>query len=584
MNVTGASRTVAALALTLASAVGAANCTAGSSDSTRKASGFNAGVTGVVNPSDRRGGTLRLAAFGDVDNWDPARGYTSPAWNLQRLYARTLVTLAAQPGNAGTRLVPDLAKALPEISGDGLTYRFSLKSGLKFEDGAPITSRDIKYGLERVFAQDVVNGGPTYLIEYLDQGQGYPGPYKDTDPDKLGLRSVQTPDDTTIVFRLRAPYADFLHFLAMGGAAPVPKAFDTGARYADRPVSSGPYKFKVMEPGKHVVMVRNPNWNRSTDSVRKALPDEVDLSIGVDPNEIDRRLIDGIVDADIWPNGVQPASQAKILLSPKLKANLDAAYNGLLRYAAINAAVPPFDNIHCRRAVHYAADKTAMQTAQGGPEAGGDIAVNMLPPFIAGYDAGTDPYHTASGKPQLQLVHEELVRCGQPAGFRTVLAVPGIPKVVRTAEALQQALAAAGIDARIEPSDPGSYLQEVGTPDNVHRKGLGLMLAGWGADFPSGSGFLPPLVDGRTIEPSGNNNYAEMNDPEINSLIDRGKAATSPGAAAEMWKQVNAKVMDSAALLPILYEKSLSYRNPRLTNVFVNPSYGHWDFAVLGVA
>src|SRR5262249_15776370 len=102
--------------------------------------------------------------------WDPARTYTGTTWNLQRLYLRTLVTPAAEPGNGGLALVPDLARALPEISGDGLTYRFRLKSGLRFETGTAVTSRDIKYGIERVFAQDVLDGGPVYLIEYLDQG------------------------------------------------------------------------------------------------------------------------------------------------------------------------------------------------------------------------------------------------------------------------------------------------------------------------------------------------------------------------------------------------------------------------------
>ncbi len=158
----------------------------------------------------------------------------------------------------------------------------------------------------------------------------------------------------------------------MPGAGPVPKAQDTGERYFTKPVSSGPYKFQSLEVGKKAVLVRNPNWDPSTDPIRKALPDEVDLSLKLDPNEIDNELLDGTLDLDTGQVGVQQAAQAKILLDPALKKNADEPTTGFIRYFAISTKVPPFDNIHCRLAVQYAADKTALQTARGGADAGGD--------------------------------------------------------------------------------------------------------------------------------------------------------------------------------------------------------------------
>src|SRR4051812_35812034 len=149
---------------------------------------------------------------------DPARAYYAFVWNLNRLYTRKLVDFAATPGKDGLKLVPDLAAAEPEISADKLTYTFKLRPNVKFDDGAAITSKDIKYGIERVWAADVVSGGPVSLPGILDQGQNYPGPFKDTDPNKLGLKSVTTPDDTTIVFKLQKPYSDFQYLLAMPGS------------------------------------------------------------------------------------------------------------------------------------------------------------------------------------------------------------------------------------------------------------------------------------------------------------------------------------------------------------------------------
>src|SRR6185503_12281533 len=110
------------------------------------------------------------------------------------------------------------------------------------------------------------------------------------------------------------------------------------------------------------------------------------------------------------------------------------------------------------------------------------------------------------------------------------------------------------------------------------------MNTGWGADFPTGYGFLQVLVDGRAIHQSGNINNAELNDPEINSLIDKAKAEPDAQKAADIWSQINSKVMDTATQLPFVYDKALNYRNPRMTNVFVNAYYGMWDFSAIGVS
>jgi len=577
----------AAFALVLSACGGGGGGTSNNnSGGTKGASGFNAAVTGIVNPSDKKGGTLKLGNSDDIDSYDPVRQYYAWAWDFSKgYYARTLVTVASKPGKDGTVLVPDLAQDLPQISDDKLTYTFKLKSGIKFEDGSPITSKDIKYGIERIFAQDVLSGGPTYLNNILDEGQNYPGPYKDTDPNKLGLKSVTTPDDTTIVFKLAEVFADFPYLLSMPGAAPVPVAKDTGERYANKPVSSGPYKFQSLEVGKKVVLVRNENWDPATDPNRKAMPDEIDLTLKLDPNEIDSQLLDGSLDLDTGQTGVQQAAQAKILLNPDLKKYADATNTGYTRYLAIGMKVPPFDNVHCRNAVEYAVDKTALQTARGGADAGGDIAGSMLPPNILGHDDSLDPFNTKSGKAQIDKAKDELKQCGHPDGFTTTIAGQNTGKSPKVSEAVQQALAQVGIKVTIASSDAsGYYRTTIGAPSNVHAKGYGLMQAAWGADWPTAYGFMQVLVDGRAIKPSGNNNYAELNDPDINALIDQAKKETDIQKAAAIWTQIDKKAMELAANVPYVYDKALNYRNPRLTNVYITGSYGFVDFSALGVS
>ncbi|MFG2039657.1 ABC transporter substrate-binding protein [Dactylosporangium sp. NPDC048998] len=566
-------------------------CGGGSSDNTsnnggqKGAGGFNAALDGVVNPSDKKGGTLRLTIHDNPDSLDPAIAYYAQEWNFMKgFYVRTLLTNEAKPGADGLKLVPDLASAMPSIEDGGKKYTFKLKSGLKFEDGTPITAKDVKYGIERIFAKEVINAGPKYLVDVLDEGQNYPGPYKDTDPNGLGLKSVQTPDESTIVFTLSDPNSDFLYLLSMPAASPVPKAKDNGDKYANRPVSSGPYKFESYDQGKKLTLVRNDQWDQKTDSVRKALPDRVEVVYGTAVEEIDNQLLSDEADLDIAQTGVQPGTQPKILLDPDKKKYADSPVTGFIRYVAINTKVAPFDNIHCRKAVQYATDKIAMQTARGGKDAGGDIATNMLPPTIAGHDDADDVFNTKSGKPQIDKAKEELAACGKPGGFETVIATRNSGKEAKTAEALQQALAAVGITARLDPQDASLYFRSIiGSPSNVHAKGYGLMMAGWGADYPTAAGFLQVLVDSRAISASGNNNYAELSDPAIDKLIDQAQAEPDPAKNAEIWKQINRLVSESATYLPFTYDKALNYRNPRLTNVFVTGYYGMYDFGSLGV-
>ncbi|MFF4339677.1 ABC transporter substrate-binding protein [Kitasatospora sp. NPDC001540] len=579
---------VATLALTTAACGGSkgGGSNGGGDNASGKAgaaAGFNAAADKVVNPSTKKGGTLEMWTTTDVDSLDPGRAYYASVWNYERFYTRTLLAFDGKPGKDGLKLVPDLASAQPEISADAKTYTFKLKPGLKFEDGSVITSKDIKYGIERIFAQDVVSGGPTYLINELDQGQGYKGPYTDSDPNKLGLKTVETPDDTTIVFHLAKPNSDFPFLLAMGSAAPVPQKLDTGSKYGDKPVSSGPYKFKSVEPGKGYELVRNENWDPASDPFRKALPDVVKLTVTTNADDMDARLLGNTADLDWAQTGLSQAAQVKVLQDPALKANTDDPYNGFIRYVTMAPSVAPFDNQHCRNAVLYAADTTALQTARGGSVAG-SLYGSMLPPNILGSD-DYDPFGLTKGKPNLDKAKEELKACGKPDGFKTTIAVRGNkPKEVNSAVALQTALKAVNIDVTVDQYDGKLISSVIGAPDVVKSKGYGLIVMGWGADYPTGSGYLQPLVDGRFITQNGNNNYAEINDPEINGWFDEAAQATDPAKAAELYKKINHKVVDGAYYLPMVADKALNWRNPRLTNVYISDAFGEVDFQALGVS
>ncbi|MFJ3906023.1 ABC transporter substrate-binding protein [Streptomyces sp. NPDC090025] len=544
--------------------------------------GFDAAVGNVVNASTRKGGTLKLASSADADSWDAGRSYYGWVWNFQRLYARTLLTYDTKPGKQGTELVPDLASARPEVSADGRTYTVRLRPGLKFEDGTPITSRDVKYAVERVFAQDVLVGGPVYFVELLDQGQGYKGPYKDTSSG--GLRTVETPNDSTLVFKLAKPNALFPHLLATGATSPVPKSRDNGARYGEHPVASGPYKFSSLTAGKSLVLVRNENWDQATDPVRKALPDRVELSIDVNavPEVRARALLDGTVHLDAQQGGLPAASVPALLAEPAKKAQTDAALTGYLSTVALVSKTAPFDNEHCRKAVLYAADTGALQTARGGPTAGVPYG-SMLPPTIPGSD-DYDPFELTKGSDRSAKARDELRACGRSDGFSTTMLVrEGRVQDEQAAAALQNALKRVGIKVEIERQAISTFYATTGSPSAVKSKNYGLIMSGWAGDFPEGGSFLQPLSDGRLITQTGNTNLAQVNDATLNSLFDEASATTDPTKAADLYRQINHRLTDGAYYLPVSARKSLNYRDPRLTNVYVSRAYGMVDFQALGL-
>jgi peptide/nickel transport system substrate-binding protein len=572
----------ATLALALA-ACGGGSSSGGSTSSSGAAAtpAFNAAVNKIYNPSDVKGGVLRMANEGDWDSLDPANNYYSYEWDFGRLYTRTLVTFAAAPGVAGAKLVPDLAQSLGVASDGAKTWTYKLKPGLKYEDGTAITSKDVKYDVERSMDKTTFPNGPTYFNDFLVGAATY-SPYKDKSPG--GLASIETPDDSTIVFHLSKPFSGFDYFAQLPSTAPVPQAKDTGAKYKDHVISSGPYMFQTNNAGKNFVLVRNKYWSAANDPNRKALPDEIDVALNVNSNDIDQRLLAGDLDVAVTGVGVGSAAQGQILGNPQQKQYADQATSTRLWFTSINGNVKPFDNIHCRRAVLYAADRTGYQTAFGGPIAGGDIATNLLPPIIPGQET-FNTYPVSSNSGDVAKAKQELGLCGQPNGFSTSYSYRAErPHEKAAAEALQQSLAKAGIKLTLKSYPQADYFaQYAGKPDFAQKNGLGLLANGWAADWPDGYGFLSQLVDSRVIRATGGSSNFSVRDPAVDALIDSALTETDTTAREKIWVAVDKKVMDDAYILPGVWTKTLLYRPKNLTNVFVNDGYSMYDYTALGV-
>jgi len=537
----------------------------------------DAGIDGVRAPSDATGGTLRVVAP-EIDSLDPQRSYLPGVWNLMRLYTRTLVTYSSEPGHTD-ELVPDLATDLGTPSEDGLTWTFTLREGVRFENGRAITAQDVKYGIARSFDAQVVVGGPTYVVDLFDDPVNrYPGPYS-AEEDDPELTAVETPDERTIVFRLRAPEPDLRYVLALPSSSPVPPEADTGGDYAIDPVSSGPYAITSVDAALGIQLDRNPEWDPATDDVRTALPDRVVVRTGLSGVERDQALLAGSADIDISGSGAQARTSARLEGgdSGDLRDRVDDVTTGGLRLLALPTDVPPFGDPACRAAVAAAIDRRAVQEALGG--AGNAVRTGRLWTRLLGGGAEeTDP------APDLDAARGLLEECGQPEGFATVLAVPDGGAGVDVAEVVAEQLAAIGVEVEVRPLEAASfYATEVGDPDSVAANGYGIVLATSTPDFPTAASLLAPLADGGGIRRVGNTNYARLDDEEINVLIDAARAAGDGDEAREAWAAVATAVEGTAAYVPLAETRVQLIAGQRLRNGVVMRPYSGYDLATAGI-
>jgi len=546
----------------------------------------NAAVNKVFNPSDKKGGTLRMAITELWDSTDPGDTYYGLSWNLVRNYVRPLMTFKAAPGAEGAKPVPDLAEGPGVPSDDAKTWTYKIRKGVKFEDGTEVTSKDVKYGVARSLDKTTLPNGPTYFNDFLLDIPANYSVYKD--PTLAGVaKAIETPDDQTIVFHLNKPFAGFDYFAQLPATAPVPQKKDTGAKYKLHPIATGPYKFESNDPNKGLSLIRNDQYDAASDpnSGRKALPDKITVTYNVNGPDIDNRLQAGDLDVDIAGTGVQAETQAKILANPDLKSHSDNVPAPRLNFTVFNTEVKPLDNIDCRKAILYAADHEGYQRAYGGP-VGGDIATNLMPPLVTGAEKFDDYGFEADKNGNVDKAKQSLQACGMPNGFPMNIAYRGDrPKEKAVAESLQQSLARVGIKLTTKPYPTSDYTKlYAGKPDFAKANGLGMIVYSWGADWPDGFGFLSQIVDSRVIRPTGGNTNLGIRIPEVDQLVDKALETTDKAAREKIWVDVDKKVMEQAAVLPGIWAKGLLYRPDTLANVFVSDSQNMYDYAGIGLA
>lgn len=519
-----------------------------------------------------KGGNINVLMSTDFQTLDPGNSNYVQTANVGQLYYRTL-TMAKEKAGSPPTIVPDLATDTGKASADGKTWTYTLKKGLKFEDGTPITSKDIKYGVERTYARDVYTQAPQELNSALAD-DSYTGPYKGGD-----LTSVETPDDSTVVFHLKQPFAEFPALVSRSNTAPVPQAKDTKLDYTNHPISSGPYKVKSYERGRHLVLERNANWDASTDPNRSALPDTFTFSLSTSQSTISQQLI---ADSDptaitLDSNGALQASDTAKLNDAAIKPRLAGGFLGCIDIIAFNTQ--SIKDPEVRKALALAMDRNAMQVQYGGARFG-QITQSQLTENMAGYiapDTELDP----SGKPKLEEAKKLLEGKTVPKTL-TYGYANSAPRYKNIGAVLQQNFKELGIDLQMQAIPAANYYTTLAgdhMPD-VAR-------SGWcgGADSSSARFTVDPGVgpslDGKTW---GFSNIPRFYDATLSQEMYklRGQNGTKE-ELGKKWFEIYNKVMETYPQVPFVHTYTMSVVGSKVHNAQVGYFFGSIDLSEVGV-
>ncbi|MFR9674353.1 ABC transporter substrate-binding protein [Streptomyces sp. TR06-5] len=497
-----------------------------------------------------KGGTVRVYQQTGFSHLDPGQIYVSDAGQLAILIHRGL-TMVDEKDDGSKVIVGDLATNSGEMSDGGKTWTYTLKDGVKDEDGDAITSEDIRHTFERLYSE-VIFDGPSFIQKWLS-GDDYRKqlPNGDYDGDHLPDSVLETPDDKTVVFHFDKPQPDLPQALAMPGYTVVPKEDDTKKKYDQDPKTTGPYKIQNYNAGKSMTLVRNENWDPETDPVRRAYPDKYKITFNHDDADQTRRILadKGEAQRAIQFSGAVAAEMIRDVVT-NAKDRTVAGYQPYVWQ--LNMNMDRLKDKKVRDAIAYAMPGPSVYGPEGGDYAGA-VAPNLFAPTLPGHEAKYDPYDRLdhpNGQPEKA---KKLLKEAGKEGMKLTYAYANTDVRQKQAVVISTALEEAGFDVQKKAVNSQTWYEQVGKVDN----GLDVYMTGWGQDWPSPSTVIPPVYDGDAIA-NGASNYSHVDDPKVNKDIDRILKMQDPEKANKEWVKTHHYMMEKVnPVVPLYYTKTI---------------------------
>ena len=510
----------------------------------------------------KKGGTLTVSYSTVPSGMDPSSQFYQDSAAILKLTNRALTSFALRDGKSV--LVPDLATDLGKASANGLDWTYTLKDGLKYEDGSPVKAEDVAYAIKRSFAQEELPGGPTYQNDFFKGGDTYKGPYKSGD----NFAGVSTPDDKTVVIHLRKKFETLPYFVSFSQFSPIPKAKDTKQNYSNHPIATGPYMFKSFTQGTKLELVKNPNWDASTDPVRHQYLDGYTFNFGVDSVKTQQAILASNgpdattlnwdqIDAQ-FVDQVTGAKKSQFVNGPSsctVAINLDTRKMPLAVRKALAVAYP-FDQVR----------KAAGLTSLSAPP-----AHTLIPPQVPGHLDYTLPGLSGTGKGDPAAAKKMLADAGK-TGFELKFYYTNDDPIAQQINLVRkQALEAAGFkvnDMGVAGKERRSLIADPKAPTNMLQSP-----GGWCFDWPSGDAIFPPTVSS-TVMKAGGTGWGNLSDPKIDAEINRISALSIAEQGPE-WGKFDKWLMETyLPALPYYWDKGNFLFGTKVHGVVDDPNHG----------
>ncbi|HWO83775.1 MAG TPA: ABC transporter substrate-binding protein [Solirubrobacterales bacterium] len=484
--------------------------------------------SGTSDPGD--GGVLRATFSSFPDYLDPALSHSEEGWTAIYDTYVPLLTYRHADGKAGSEVIPGLARALPQISEDGLTYRFRLRDGLRYSSGKPVVASDFKRAVERVFVLN--SSGSPFFTDIV-------GATEFAKTKKGGISGIVTDDQSgAITIKLTHPRGTFLQELALPFTAPLPAGTPDEDLTGDPPPATGPYEIVSSKPGRGWSYVRNPYWAKANGKAMPQLPggsvDRIEVAVVRNASSQVDDVESGSFD---WMENPPPADRY---------AEVKDAYEGTQFRTEptestylfwMNTTQAPFDDLRVRRAVNYAVDPEALERIYAGQVV---PTQQVLPPGMPGYKHfELYPYNLGKAK--------KLIEDADPADRQITVWTDDERSQEEAGSYLAEVLKEIGFEVKLQVMNSDNYFAIVG---NQSTANLDIGWASWFQDYPHPNDFFQPMLSEESIFPTNTTNLARFADPKVSAKIaELTEQPLTPAVEAE-YADLDREVMEQAPWVP----------------------------------
>jgi peptide/nickel transport system substrate-binding protein len=519
-----------------------------------------------ASATEHRGGTLTVASrtTEETTSLDPAVVYDTIGWQILSITNDGLLSYKKVGGPDGATLVPDLASALPQVSADGLTYRFPLREGIRYSTGDPVRPEDFRHALERAISLSPSAAG---LFRAIDGAKACA-----KDPSTCDLSDAILADAEAVTLRLARPDTDLPFKLALPFASPVPVATPVEDQGLDPVPGTGPYMI-VRASRDRIELVRNPAFHEWSGA---AQPDGFVDAISWRLNQAVASSFDRLSagELDLMTDAPQPEDLASLLAAhPDQVVSWELP---LTLYVGMDVLKPPFDDVLVRQALNYAIDRDHVVELAGGP-ASWHPTCQILPPNFHGYEPfcpyTLDPDAGVWSAPDPDRARA-LIEDADAIGEKVTVWVnddPGVGPVppgarVEIARYVRDVLNELGLRASLK------ILHHIGEYSRAIYAGEPqAYLFAWASDYPRAGDFLEPQFRcGAYANASG------LCSESIDAAIDQAQRiqATDPGASNRAWTAIEHQLVADAVWAPTMNPVSAYAFSARTENVQVHPVLG----------